>query len=131
MSGYAFGPFCLFPRKFELTRGRSSSQLTPRLLAVLQYLIENRERVVSKEELLDHIWNGSFIEEGNVGRAVSTLRSVLSDVAGNPIYIRTFNRVGYRFIHPVSALTDTEPAMPHVSASASLPDQGPLFRKAK
>src|SRR5579871_2549104 len=108
MNGYSFGPYCFYPNRFVLTSGTSSYPLTPRLLAVLRYLIENRERVVTKEELLNRIWEGSFIEEGNVGRAVSSLRSMLSDNAESPRYIQTINRVGYRFIHPVITMTDTE-----------------------
>jgi DNA-binding winged helix-turn-helix (wHTH) protein len=109
MGEYSFGPYCLIPNQFVLNCNSSSCRLTPRLLAVLQYLIENRERVVTKQELLDHIWQGSFIEECNVGRAVSTLRSVLSDNAENPTYIQTVSRVGYRFIHPVVVMHDPEP----------------------
>lgn len=109
MSGYAFGPFRFFPSRFVLTSGTSSYPLTPRLLAVLRYLIENRERVVTKQELLNRIWEGSFIEEGNVGRAVSTLRSMLCDNAESPTYIKTINRVGYRFIHPVLPVMEAEP----------------------
>lgn len=126
MNGYAFGPFCLFPSRFLLTGGNSSCQLTPRLLAVLQYLIEKRERVVSKDELLDHIWQGSFIEEGNVGRAVSTLRGVLSDVAENPTYIKTINRVGYRFIHPVVAVADVDPLIPPSRSNTSPANESPF-----
>lgn len=112
MNGYSFGPYCLFPSRFTLTSATSSHPLTPRLLAVLRYLIENRERVVTKDELLNRIWEGSFIEEGNVGRAVSTLRSMLSDNAESPRYIQTINRVGYRFIHPVITVTESEPSAP-------------------
>src|SRR5215468_9922345 len=102
MSTYTFGPFSLFPNRFVLACNGTSQQLTPRLLAVLQYLITNRNRVVTKEELITEVWHGSFIEEGIVPRTVSTLRSLLGDVAENPKYIQTVSRVGYRFIHPVS-----------------------------
>jgi predicted ATPase/DNA-binding winged helix-turn-helix (wHTH) protein len=101
MSTYTFGPFSLIPDRFALASNGASQQLTPRLLGVLQYLIRNRNRVVTKEELIAKIWNGSFIEEGIVARTVSTLRALLGDVAENPKYILTVSRVGYRFIHPV------------------------------
>jgi DNA-binding winged helix-turn-helix (wHTH) protein/predicted ATPase len=106
MSTYTFGPFSLFPNRFVLASNGASQQLTPRLLAVLQYLITNRNRVVTKEELITEVWNGSFIEEGIVARTVSTLRALLGDVAENPRYIQTISRVGYRFIHPVSIQYD-------------------------
>jgi DNA-binding winged helix-turn-helix (wHTH) protein/predicted ATPase len=109
MSTYTFGPFALFPNRFVLASNGASQQLTPRLLAVLQYLITNRNRVVTKEELITEVWNGSFIEEGIVARTVSTLRALIGDIAENPKYIQTISRVGYRFIHPVSIQYDDSP----------------------
>src|SRR5215470_14026295 len=106
MSTYTFGPFSLIPDRFVLVSDGASQQLTPRLLGVLQYLIRNRNRVVTKEELITEVWNGSFIEEGIVARTVSTLRALLGDVAENPKYIQTVSRVGYRFIHPVGIQYD-------------------------
>src|SRR5215467_6196782 len=106
MNTYTFGPFSLFPDRFVLASDGASQQLTPRLLAVLQYLIRNRDRVVTKEELINEVWNGSFIEEGIVARTVSTLRALLGDVAESPKYIQTVSRVGYRFIHPVNIQYD-------------------------
>src|SRR5262249_49657656 len=94
------------PDRFVLASNGVSQQLTPRLLGVLQYLIRNRNRVVTKEELITKVWNGSFIEEGIVARTVSTLRALLGDVAENPTYIQTVSRVGYRFIHPVDIQND-------------------------
>src|SRR5215471_14347860 len=112
MSTYTFGPFSLFPNRFVLVSNGASQQLTPRLLGVLQHLIRNRNRVVTKEELITEVWNGTFLEEGIVARTVSTLRSLLGDVAENPKYIRTISRVGYRFIHPLSIQYDDLPLLP-------------------
>jgi len=102
MRAYTFGPFVLFPDRFVLVRNGAAQQLTPRLLSVLHYLIKHRNRVVTKEELLAEVWRGTFIEEGIVGRTVSTLRALLGDVAERPIYIQTVSRVGYRFVHSVN-----------------------------
>ena len=102
MNTYTFGPFALIPDRFVLTCNGASQQLTPRLLTVLEYLIRNRNRVVTKDELITEVWNGSFIDEGIVARTVSTLRAMLADVAEKPKYIQTVSRVGYRFIHSVS-----------------------------
>jgi DNA-binding winged helix-turn-helix (wHTH) protein len=101
MTEYAFGPFSLLPDRFILTGNGKARQLTPRLLAVLHYLIEHRNRVVTKDELIAEVWQGCFVEEANVARTVSSLRALLGDVAEKPKYIRTVSRVGYRFIHPV------------------------------
>jgi predicted ATPase/DNA-binding winged helix-turn-helix (wHTH) protein len=108
MMAYTFGPFSLIPDRFTLTGDGAVRQLTPRLLAVLEYLIKHQNRVVTKDELIAEVWQGSFIEDGNVGRTVSTLRALLGDVAENPKYIQTVSRVGYRFIHPVDALSQPD-----------------------
>src|SRR5215813_3346655 len=112
MNTYTFGPFSLIPDRFVLASNGASQQLTPRLLGVLQHLIRNRNRVVTKEELITEVWNGSFLEEGIVARTVSTVRSLLGDVAENPKYIQTISRVGYRFIHPVSIQYDDSLPLP-------------------
>ena len=92
-------------------RYETPTPLTPRLMTVLQYLIENRNRVVTKEELISRIWRDSPIQPGTVGRAVSTLRTILSEDIRNPKFIRTVSRVGYWFIHDVTMVEpDVAPA---------------------
>src|SRR5690348_14120394 len=102
MRGYSFGPFTLIPSRFVLMCNEVPNPLTPRLISVLRYLIENRDRVVTKDEMISKIWRDSPIDPGTVGRTVSTLRTLLSDESRSPQYIRTISRVGYRFIHNVT-----------------------------
>jgi len=127
MIGYSFGPFSLFPDRFILSGNGSAHQLTPRLLAVLQYLIKHHNRVVTKDELIAEVWQGSFIEEGNVARTISSLRALLGDVAENPKYIQTVSRVGYRFIHPVDTLGRNEASLQYLPRHAPVPDDSPTF----
>lgn len=77
--------------------------LTSRALDVLVFLIEHRDRVVSKEELLAAVWVGRVVEENNLTHAISSLRKVFGVGAGEHHYIRTFPTRGYRF---VADLTD-------------------------
>jgi DNA-binding winged helix-turn-helix (wHTH) protein/predicted ATPase len=127
MISYAFGPFSLFPDRFVLSANGKAYQLTPRLLAVLQYLIKHHNRVVTKDELIAEVWQGSFIEEANVSRTISSLRALLGDVAENPKYIQTVSRVGYRFVHPVNALTERQPAPQHLPCDTPLSENGHTF----
>src|SRR6516225_7631941 len=112
MISYTFGPFSLFPDRFTLTGDGIAHQLTPRLLAVLGYLIKHHNRVVTKDELIAEVWQGSFIEEGSVSRTISSLRALLGDDAEKPKYIQTVSRVGYRFIHRVDTLTENQSSTP-------------------
>ena len=72
---YEFGPFVLRLSDRTLFRGAERVRITPRVLDLLVCLVETPGRVVTKEQLLDRVWEGTFVEEGNVNRTVSTLRT--------------------------------------------------------
>ncbi|WP_105167290.1 winged helix-turn-helix domain-containing protein [Pseudoalteromonas sp. T1lg23B] len=79
--------------------------LRNKVAKLLCYLIENRERVVSKEELLDAIWAQNVLRENSLTQSVRELRSVLNDNAQSPEYIKTFTQLGYRWVCETSAIT--------------------------
>ncbi len=86
--------------------------LEPRAFDLLIYLIENRSRVVSKDELLDKVWHTAYVSESVLARAVMKLRKAL---AGDPedAYVRTAHRIGYRFVGEIdspAAQTHATPA---------------------
>lgn len=85
-----------------LYRGGAIVALEPRAASVLLYLIENRERLVSKEELLETVWSDVFTTDDVLKKAVSQIRRALSDDAENPRFVQTLHRRGYRFIADVS-----------------------------
>lgn len=80
----------------ELRSGEGTVALQPRVFDLLVYLVTNRDRVVSKDELLDKVWSDVVVADGSLQRAVSMLRSTL-DKLGAPDAIRTYARKGYRF----------------------------------
>jgi DNA-binding winged helix-turn-helix (wHTH) protein len=99
--------------------------LQPRVFDLLVYLVRNRARVVSKDELLDTLWPGVTVTEGSLQRAASMLRAVLRE-GGMEEAIRSFPRIGYRFyIDPDTS--ETEPAQ---SPSEDGPDSLPAARRA-
>ena len=94
---YRFGEFELDEECRELRlRGREVS-LQPRVFDLLAYLIRNRDRTVSKDELLDAIWPGVIVTEASLQRAVSLMRNALRE-GGAAERIRTYARRGYRFV---------------------------------
>ncbi|HET9533311.1 MAG TPA: winged helix-turn-helix domain-containing protein, partial [Blastocatellia bacterium] len=101
---YIFGPFQLDSAKRQLLREGVVIPLTPKVFETLLYLIENSHRVVEKEELIDHIWPDSFVEERNLAQNIFTLRKALGE-AGADRYIETVPRRGYRFVAPVTPLS--------------------------
>src|SRR6186713_567956 len=92
----SFGRFRLDEPARTLTLDASPVALQPRVFDLLVYLINNRMRVVAKDELLDTLWSGVVVTEGSLQRAVSVLRSVLR-AGGSPEAVQTFARRGYRF----------------------------------
>jgi len=96
-----FGDWCLDVAGRRVLRGDDVHRLTPRLVALLRVFVESGGRVVTKEELMQEVWNGRAVEEGNLNRAVSTLRGILGDSPSRADLIETIPRVGYRFVPPV------------------------------
>ena len=78
--------------------------LTAKALDVLVYLIEHRDRVVDKDELLAQVWAGRVVEENNLTQAVSALRHAFGAGVGDRRYIVTVPGHGYRFVAEVAAV---------------------------
>ena len=93
----SFGDLELDPSVFELRRHGVRVPLEPQAFDVLVYLINHRDRVVSKEELLDQVWGGRFVSHTAVTRRVKQVRRAVGDDGGTQPVIRTVPGRGYRF----------------------------------
>ena len=93
-----FGDVEVDENRMELRRSGSALELEPKSLRVLFYLIHNRDRVVTKEELIREVWAGSSVTDNALTRSVAQLRKALNDDARRPRYIETVPTVGYRFL---------------------------------
>lgn len=93
-----FGPFVLDLHLKELYRENTPVNLAPKLFQVLVFLVRNRERTVSHEDLLAGVWADVHVEPNVIEQAISGLRRALGDDAQNPRFIKTLKRRGYRFI---------------------------------
>jgi DNA-binding winged helix-turn-helix (wHTH) protein len=80
--------------------------MRPKEFAVLLALVENHGHVLTKDELLKGVWPGQFVEEGNLNRHISTLRRVLGETPGEPQYVETVPKIGYRFVAEVREIRD-------------------------
>ena len=108
-----FGEFCLDVQRRSLHRGSEKVKLTPKPFATLVFLVENRRRCVSKEELLEKIWGG-IRDVSTVEHAVGRLRRALGESSEEARYIETVPGQRYRFVAEVHPL-----AAPPVPAAAS------------
>jgi DNA-binding winged helix-turn-helix (wHTH) protein len=110
MSRYIFGPFELDPEARLLRRDGEPIPLAGKTLDTLVMLVENRGRLVDKEELLSRVWAGSVVEEANLTQTIFTVRKILGDSPKNHHYIATVAGRGYQFVAPVTESTArTEP----------------------
>ena len=102
---YRFEDFSLDCDRRELRRGSEIVAVDPQVFDVLEFLITNRERVVSNDDLIQAIWQGRIISDGTVSTRINAVRQALGDSGGHQRLIRTLPRKGYRFagdIHPAS-----------------------------
>lgn len=109
---HRFHGFELDEARHELRLAGSPVALQPRVLALLCFLVRHRDRAVSKNELLDEVWEGASVVEAALTRAISVLRSTLADTDRDRRIIVTVPGFGYRFAAPVetSTATDETPA---------------------
>lgn len=114
----------------ELRRGGSIIAVEPQVFDLLEYLIRNRERVVSKDDVLKAIWNGRAVSESALTTRVNAARAAIGDSGEEQRLIRTFRRKGIRFVGVVreecqqSAMTRAVTAMQQPAAPAlPLPDK--------
>src|SRR5262249_21190614 len=99
----AFGDFRFDPDNRCVWRGNSNVGLTPKAFAVLEYLMANRSRLVTKDELLAHVWPDSYVTDSVLKVSIRSIRKALNDDVGAPCVIQTLHRRGYRFIAAVQS----------------------------
>lgn len=99
-----FGPFCVEAAK-RLWRGDQLVEIRPRPLAMLRYLAERPNQLVTKEELLQRLWPGIYVTKTVLKVCMSEIRQALADDASRPQFIQTIGTEGYRFIAAVSTTT--------------------------
>jgi eukaryotic-like serine/threonine-protein kinase len=94
---YKFGQFCLDVSEHVLIRDGRVVPLSPKVFDTLLVLIENRGRILGKDELMQAIWPDVFVEESNLTHNISQIRRALGDGE----HIETIPRRGYRFVSEV------------------------------
>ena len=119
MSQYRFGPFTYDEVTLELRREGRLVRLTERPARVLELLLKRAGSVVTKQELLDTVWDDVIVTEDALFHAVRELRHALGDDPRKPRFIQTVHRRGYRFIAPVEAPVETVPSTKAVEAVAA------------
>ncbi len=126
---YRFGEYTLNTETKELHRAGVLISLERKVFQVLTYLVQHRNRLVTKQELLDTLWPAEFVTESSLTRCIVQARKVLGDHRQAPQYIKTVHGQGYRFVAavtehsalPSEAIAPT-PSLPLPSAEESPPE---------
>ena len=119
----SFGPFA-FDRQHQLLwREGVEVALPPRVLGVLELLVDRAGQIVARQDLLDGVWKDAFVSDTSLAEAVSFLRQALGDDPQAPRYVQTVHRRGYRFIAPITVVASPgEATTPKGATPGSGPD---------
>src|SRR5262245_33274749 len=90
---YRFADFTLDPREHRLLHGKEEIYLAPKTFETLLYLVHRHGHLVTKNDLLDTLWPGTFVTENALTRCIKDVREALTDDAHQPLYIKTVPRV--------------------------------------
>jgi len=98
---FVFGDHVLDIERRELHRGGKPVPIGPQVLDLLLYLLRNRERVVSKDDLIASVWGGRIVSESTLNSRVNAARSAIGDTGAAQQFIKTLPRKGFRFVGAV------------------------------
>jgi len=98
---YLFEDYTLDTERRELHRGADAVSITPQVFDLLDYLIRNRERVVSKDHLISAVWNGRIVSDAALTTRLNAARNAIGDSGDEQRLIKTLPRKGFRFVGTV------------------------------
>jgi predicted ATPase/DNA-binding winged helix-turn-helix (wHTH) protein len=116
-----FGPFRFDEANECVWNGVKPIQLRPKAYAVLKYLLERPNVLVTKQQLLDDVWPDTFVSDAVLKDAIRQLREALGDDAKSPRFIETAHRRGYRFIAEIAELSEQVGPLPTLDNFGAVP----------
>jgi len=131
---YVFGEFTLDVESRTLRRADDNVPLPSRTFDVILYLVEHRDRLVQKNELVEAVWHDVVVTDDSLIHAISVLRRALADDPNQPRYVQTLPRRGYRFVAAVRVIdvpTQTAGTRPFAAPSTSFGDTADTARAAE
>ncbi|MFP3989586.1 alpha/beta fold hydrolase [Streptomyces sp. E11-3] len=122
---YRFGDYELDTARHQLRRAGEPVHVEPRALDLLRHLVEHRDRVVPKNELLDEVWGDRFVSEAALTTGLRTARLAVGDTGSQQRLIRTVYRRGYQFVAPATVVGAGPPAADRGSGVEATAPRGP------
>ncbi len=118
---YKFEDYCLDADRRELRRRADLVTVEPQVFDLLEYLIQNCDRVVSKDDLIAGVWGGRIVSDSTLSSRITAARQAVGDNGEQQRLIRTIPRKGFRFVGPVSHAETMPPPLPAKPSIAILP----------
>lgn len=115
---FRFGNHELDPGQFELRRSGSVVPMEPQVFLLLCLLIENRTRMVSKQEIADHVWKVAAVSDASISSRIRSARIAVGDDGGRQHVIRTVHGQGFRFVAEVTDVIPATVGLPQADAPA-------------
>ena len=126
----SFGDYEIDIERRELRRAKTSVHVEPQVFDLLVYLVKNRDRVVSKDDLIASVWGGRIVSDSTLTSRINAARNAIGDTGENKKLIRTIARKGLRFVGTVrmqpngdepAYATGPPPAAIHEQSRTALP----------
>jgi len=108
---YQFGDFELATERYELRRNGIVLHIEPLVFDLILFLLRQAGRVVSRDEIVEGVWQGRLVSEATIDGCIKLARRVLGDTGDNQSYIRTVRGRGFEFAAPVTALDEGQPGI--------------------
>jgi TolB-like protein/Flp pilus assembly protein TadD len=118
---FLFEDYTLDIDRQELRRGSQQIAVEPQVFDLLVYLVQNRERVVTKDDLLDAVWKGRFVSESNLTTRINAARKAIGDSGEQQRLIRTVARKGFRFVGLVTSAAENARDAPTSTDPTGMP----------
>ena len=119
---WTFGDFQLDPERFELSRGGHPVRLEPQVLSLVIHLVRNRDRMVTKDEIVAAVWHSQAVSDASISSRIRSARQALGDDGTKQQVIRTVHGRGVRFVADVTVL---QPAAAAAHPEATEPSDHP------
>ena len=125
---FVFANYVLDPNRRELRLGSKPIAVEPQVFDVLLYLLQNRDRLVSKDELIASVWGGRIVSDSNLTGRINAARRAIGDSGEDQKLIRTIPRKGFRFVGVVTP--EPEGDRPQPAAAKPAHGSSELFHRA-
>ena len=122
---YTFGDIRIDSARFQISRAGKTLAVEPQVLELLVVLLDNRDHVVTRDELLEKVWKGRVVSDTTLSSRIKTARQIIGDDGARQDYIKTIHGRGFRFVGKIEL---EDPARP--PAEGGRPESGAIPRPA-